>query len=406
MQVKTVDYTIFFLVLGLIVFGMIMISSVSVYPSFQVTSKMLATGKIEEVNNHFYLVRNISHVIIWLFIFAFVAKTPYIWFERYAKPIFFGGIVLLIAALVVGVSYNGAKWWLDIPFIPFSLQPVEFMKLGLILYFATFLKKKKSQIYSFTEGFLPYMALLSGIILLLVMQPDFGSILLITPIAIGMFFIGWGNLKHLAIATLVASLFAFSVYSIGSTNNKTGKLGYIAQRIDNFLSDNKTSIQNQSINFQTKQGLIAIGSGGLFGLWFGKSVQKFGYLPEVQWDFIFSVISEELGFLGVFLLLITFGVIGYRAFDIAARVDDPFAKYVALWVGLWILTQAGVNIGVNLNILPLTGVTLPFVSYGGSSLISLLIGVGILLNISKSIKQRDPYAANYGSLDFGRRRVD
>ena len=143
----------------------------------------------------------------------------------------------------------------------------------------------------------------------------------------------------------------------------------------------------------------------MFGLGFGKSVQKFGYLPEVQGDFIFSVISEELGFFGATLLVITFGVIGYRAFMIAARVDDPFARYVALGVGLWILTQSGVNIGVNLNILPLTGVTLPFVSYGGSSLLSLLIGVGILLNISKSVKSRDLYSGEYADSGFGRRGV-
>ncbi len=160
MQVKTVDYTIFFLVLGLIVFGMIMISSVSVYPSFQVTSKMVASGKLDEVNNHFYLLRNITHVVIGLFLFAFVAKTPYTWFERYSKHIFFGCLIFLVAALVVGVTYNGASGWINIPYLPFSLQPVEFMKLGLILYFASFLKKKKNQMGGLFEGFIPYVGLL------------------------------------------------------------------------------------------------------------------------------------------------------------------------------------------------------------------------------------------------------
>lgn len=176
----------------------------------------------------------------------------------------------------------------------------------------------------------------------------------------------------------------------------TSKVSYITQRVDNFLSDNKTSIQNQSINFQTKQGLIAIGSGGFFGLGFGKSVQKFGYLPEVQGDFIFSVIAEELGFFGVLMLLTVFGIIGYRAFQIGLHTEDLFARYAAVGISLWLLTQAFVNIGVNLNILPLTGVTLPFVSYGGSSLISLLIGVGILLNISKHTTKKvsDPYKIN------------
>ncbi len=189
MQTKTIDYTIFFVVLGLIVFGMIMISSVSVYPSYKVTSLMVNAGKLDAPNNHFYLLRNISHVITGLFIFAFVAKTPYQVFEKYSKQIFFGGLLLLIAALSIGVAYNGAKGWIDIPFLPFSLQPVEFMKLATILYFASFLKKKKSKVADVWEGFIPYMALLTVIVILLVLQPDFGSILLITPIAIGMFFV-------------------------------------------------------------------------------------------------------------------------------------------------------------------------------------------------------------------------
>ena len=134
------------------------------------------------------------------------------------------------------------------------------MKLGLILYFASFLKKKKQHIGELFDGSIPYIALLCVIIFLLVLQPDFGSILLITPIAIGMLFAGGGNVKHLVVVILIAALGALSVYAIGKSGDGTSKLGYITQRIDNFLSDNKTSIQNQSINFQTKQGLIAIGS--------------------------------------------------------------------------------------------------------------------------------------------------
>ncbi|MFB0965153.1 MAG: FtsW/RodA/SpoVE family cell cycle protein [Patescibacteria group bacterium] len=123
-------------------------------------------------------------------------------------------------------------------------------------------------------------------------------------------------------------------------------------------------MSNKTINFQTEQGLIAIGSGGFFGLGFGKSVQKFGYLPEVQGDFIFSVIAEELGFFGIMVLVSSYCYVAYRGYRIARRVDDPFAKYVAVGIVSWILVQSFVNMGVNLNIVPLTGVTLPFVSYG------------------------------------------
>lgn len=160
MQTKTVDYTIFFLTLGLIVFGMVMISSVSVYPSFKVTSQMVALGKLEEPNNYFYLLRNISHVFIGLLAFAFVAKTPYTVFEKYSKHIFLGSLVMLMAVLFVGVAYNGAKGWINVPFLPFSLQPVEFAKLGVVLYFAAYLKRKKAVIADFANGFVPYMGLL------------------------------------------------------------------------------------------------------------------------------------------------------------------------------------------------------------------------------------------------------
>lgn len=126
---KSIDYGIFFVVFALIVFGMVMISSVSVYPSFKVTSLMTAAGKLAEPNNHFYLVRNISHVLIGIFLFAFIVKTPYAVFEKYAKQIFFGSLISLVVVLFVGVVYNGARGWINVPFLPFSLQPVEFVKL-------------------------------------------------------------------------------------------------------------------------------------------------------------------------------------------------------------------------------------------------------------------------------------
>jgi cell division protein FtsW len=154
---KPIDYTIFFLTLGLIVFGMIMISSVSVYPSFKVTSLMVASGKLLEPNNHFYLIRNISHVVLGLLTFAFVAKTPYTFFEKYSKHLFLGSLLLLLAVLFIGVAYNGAKGWINVPFLPFSLQPVEFAKLGIVLYFSAYLKRKKAVISDFFNGFLPYM---------------------------------------------------------------------------------------------------------------------------------------------------------------------------------------------------------------------------------------------------------
>lgn len=164
------------------------------------------------------------------------------------------------------------------------------------------------------------------------------------------------------------------------------KISYISSRIDSFFRSNKEiteSKTNDKKDYQLKHGFIALGSGGFSGLGFGKSIQKFGYLPEVQGDFIFSVIVEELGFIGAFFLIAVYLTIVHRGLYIARSVKDLFGKYLAFGITVWIFIQAAINMGVNLNIVPLTGVTLPFVSYGGTSLIALTVAVGMLLSISR-----------------------
>ena len=388
MQSRSIDYTLFFIVLGLSIFGMIMISSVSVYPSFKVTSLMVALGTATEAYNSFYLVRNIIHVIIGFVIFAFIAKTPYTIFERYAREIFLTVVILLFVVLFLGRDFNGTRGWFIIPHTSISFQPAEFIKLALIIYLAHFLKMKRAVLASFRDGFVPFMALLGVVIFPLVLQPDLGSVLVLAPIAVIMFFVAGGSMRYLMVAFLMFTLFAGGIYALGRHTNTAdrGKLSYITDRIDNFLADNQTSIRNRSINFQTEQGLIAIGSGGFWGLGFGKSIQKFGYLPEAQGDFVFSVITEELGFIGVLALVACYIAIAWRGCAIALGSEDPFGRYMAVGMTSWIILQAYLNMSVNLNIMPLTGKTLPFISYGGSSLMSLLIGVGILLNISRNAR--------------------
>lgn len=406
MKTKTIDYTLFFVVFALMIFGMIMISSVSVYPSYKVTNAMVALWKLAEPNNYFYLFRNISHVIISLIVLAFFAKTPYKQFEQYSKQIFWWTLIFLVIVLFVWVTYNWAKWWINIPFIPFSLQPAEFLKLWMIIYLAFFLKRKKSVILDLQEWLIPFMATLWIAVLLLALQPDFWTILIIVPISIIMFFVAWWNIKHLLALFLIGFLSIFIVYWIWklwhSWNRNT--LTYISDRFDNFLADNKSSIQNKTINFQTLQWLIAVWSWWFFWLWFGKSIQKFWYLPEVQWDFIFSVIWEELWFFWILVLVWLYLLIAHRWFNIASRVSDPFGKYVALWITSWIMVQAFVNIWVNLNIVPLTWITLPFISYWWSSLLSLMIWVWILINISRDCELEKPKIS--GNKFFRKNRVN
>ncbi|MCH2189002.1 putative lipid II flippase FtsW [Candidatus Gracilibacteria bacterium] len=396
MQHKNIDYTLFFAVICLIIFGMIMISSVSVYGSFRVTDIMAKAGRIEEAYNYFYVLRNIAHIFISLIVLAVVAKIHYSFFEKCAKYIF--GIILCMLGfvLIVGITLGGAKGWIDIPGLPFTIQPTEFLKLGLIIYLAAFFKKFKNYIPSLSDGFIPYLIIIGICVLLVGLQPDFGTIMVILPLSAFIYFYAGANIKHLIITALLGSFLVGSVYSLGEYDKTTGQnlnnLGYITQRIDNFLADNKEAIKNKTINYQTEQALIAIGSGGFTGLGFGKSIQKFGYLPEVQGDFIFSVIVEELGFIGGLGLLCIYLFIGYRGWYIANHVNDLFAKYSALGISCWILLQACINIGVNLNIVPLTGITLPFVSYGGSSLLALCIGLGILLNISRYVEVKNSFS--------------
>lgn len=403
---KQVDYKLFFAVFALIIFWMIMISSVSVYGSFRVTSILQRSGVIEEAYNYFYVIRNISHVIIAMVMLLFLVKIPYHFWEKYAKYVIGLNLLLMIYVLFFWQTLNGATGWIYIPWLP-SIQPVEFLKFSIIVFLAYYFKKYKDKIHSFQEGFIPFFWILGCVFLLLALQPDFGSIMILWPIMVMMFFVAGAKVKYLFILFGLGIILILSVYNIGKRDKSDittwNKLSYITDRIDNFITDEKELIKNRTINYQTEQAIIAIGSGGFAGLWFGNSIQKFWYLPEVQWDFIFSVIIEELWFLGWLVLFGFYAFIWYRGYLISFYSTDLFAKYASFWITTWILVQAGVNIGVNLNILPLTWLTLPFVSYGGSSLLSLIFWLGLLLNISRYIDETKPFKITKNN--FSREKV-
>jgi cell division protein FtsW len=202
------------------------------------------------------------------------------------------------------------------------------------------------------------------------------------------YFVGGGNPKYILVSLAIAAIWAASVYGVWKMWDGKGGISYISSRIDTFLRSNEELFikwNARDKDYQTRQGLITIWSGGFGGLGFGKSIQKFGYLPEVQGDFIFSVFVEELGFVGALVLISLYLYIVHRCYRIAFASTDPFARIVAFGVATLIFVQASINIWVNLNIVPLTGVTLPFMSYGGSSLLTLMIGVGIVVSISRTV---------------------
>jgi cell division protein FtsW len=270
----------------------------------------------------------------------------------------------------IGANYGTSTSWINLPFIP-SLQPAEFVKLALIFYLAVWMEKRQEHVRSFQYGFLSFTAIMGLVVILLAFQPDFGSVLVISVVAASMFFAAGGNLLHIIGGAFMAALAAYPIIMSKE---------YIRNRFTAFLDP---TIDPLNISFQIKQALIAIGSGGLFGVGFGKSIQKFGYLPEVQGDTIFAATAEELGFIWIALLVMLFGFIAYRGYSIADRAPNRFMMLVAVGITSWFTFQAIINIGVNVAILPLTGLTLPFISYGGSSLLANMMGAGLLLNISR-----------------------
>lgn len=372
MKTHPIDKVLAVTVFSLLIFGVIMISSVSVYQSYQITSAMASKGLISAATNSFYLWRHFWRALLAIPLCVIAIYFPLHWFKRAALPLFIISLLLLTALFLpgVGANYGTSTSWISVPLLP-SLQPAEFVKLFLIFYLAVWMEKRQELVRSFQYGFLPFTILLSMVVVLLALQPDFGSILVIAIIATSMFFAAGGNVLHIISGAFFSAVMAYPIVM-----SKT----YIRNRFLAFINPN---IDPLNIGFQIKQALIAIGSGGIFGVGFGKSIQKFGYLPEVQGDTIFAAAAEELGFIRIAFVVLAYLIIAYRGYHIARHAKDRFAMLVAVGITSWFVFQAIINFGVNLSLLPLTGLTLPFVSYGGSSIIANMIGAGILLNISR-----------------------
>lgn len=356
----------------LTLFGLAMIASVSVFESYQITERLVSQGVRDIPSNSFYLWRSFFHVLLSMGMGFLCMIIPYRTWERLAMPLFALVLVCLIFVFIpgLGAGYGTAHSWLRIG--PFSLQPSEFLKPTLIFYLALWLQKREQEISTWKEGFLPFASLLLISTFLVAIQPDLGSFLVLSSIAVTMFFIAGGNIFHVGLGAGIAGLLGLPLIL---------QQEYIRKRFIAFLRPDDPSIA-ESIGFQIKQALIAVGSGGPFGVGYGKSIQKFGYLPEVQADMIFAAMAEELGFFRLLIIIGMFGIFVWRGFRIAKAAPDRFGFLVATGITTWIACQALINICVTLALFPVTGLTLPFISYGGSSLMSILIGTGILLNIS------------------------
>jgi len=352
-----------------------MISSASVYESYQVYIREgVDCGLLDANCNDFYFWRQVRNILIAL-PFGFIATSiPYLFWRKAAVGIFIGSILLLIALFLPGMStgWGTSQSWLNIPILS-SIQPVEIAKLGLIFYLARWMEGRRSAIATIENGFIPFAIILGIIAFLLVLQPDFGSTLVITLIATAIYFAAGARMKHIAVGGIIAASLAVLVIGLGG-------MDYVKNRFAAFLDP---SLDPEGIGFQIKQSLIAVGKGGFFGEGLEGATQRFGYLPEVQSDAIFAATGEAFGFFGSVPFVALFLLVAYRGFRIAAAAPDRFGQLTAVGLSAALTGQTFVHIGVNIALLPYTGITLPFVSYGGSSLVASFVSAGILLNISK-----------------------
>ena len=356
---KKIDKILLISVIILSIFGLIMIYS---------SSYIWANYKFNDPFK--YLKNQTIFIIIGLFITYFLSKIPYIIYKKYSNIILISCIILLLLVLIPGIGTirNGSRSWFGIG--PFGIQPSEATKLGLIIFTAKYLNNNK--IKDFKSSLLPLLIIVSLIFGLIMLQPDFGTGIIIVMSIISILFISGVNMSFF-IKLGFLGLFGIIILVIIAP--------YRMARITSFINPWSDPLGS---GFQIIQSLYAIGPGGLLGLGIGNSIQKHFYLPEPQTDFIFSIISEELGFAGVLIISTLFITIIYRGFKISINQEDKFAKYLAYGITFSIAFQTILNLMVVVGLIPVTGVTLPFLSYGGSSLLISMAEIGILLNISRT----------------------
>jgi len=348
-----------------IVFFLICIGTVMIYSS----SGVYALRELGD--NLYFLKRHMLFLLVGFSLSLILMAVDYRELQKFSKPILILGILLLILVLVpsIGKASSGARRWFRIGTLNF--QPSEFMKLIILIYVADFLSRKKYKIKQWGQGFMPVMLVTGVVCGLILKQPDLGTAFLIGSVVIVLLTVAGARMEHLGLLGLLAGpFFYFFIY----------RVPYRWRRIITFLDPWQDHLGS---GFQLTQSQIALGSGGLVGVGLGKSMQKLFYLPAAHTDFILSIIGEELGLLGTLSVIMLFIILIWQGARIAKRVTDPFGYYLSTGLMVMIGLQALINIGVSIGALPTKGLTLPFVSYGGSALVVNMVSIGLLLNISR-----------------------
>jgi cell division protein FtsW len=356
-----------------------------------VYSASIASAEKQLGASTFYLQRHVVFCGIG-FVAGFITYfLPTSFWQRTRVLSLFAVFILLGLVLVPGIGkmVNGSRRWIDLGF--FTLQASELAKLGVIIFLSGYLVKQQKDVEQSFSAFLRPLFVVVLVCVLLMYEPDFGATAVMMGITMGMLFLGGVRITHFLFFVL-SSIVALGYVALSSE--------YRVQRILSFLDPWEHS---QDSGYQLVQSLIAIGRGEWMGVGLGNSMQKLFYLPEAHTDFVFAIFAEEFGLLGVFVLVSLFVFVLFRAFSIAKdamRVHRPYQAYMASGLGLWIGLQALVNIGVNLGALPTKGLTLPFISYGGSNLITICIAIALLLRIHK-----ETVIASTGTSSTKRKRV-
>jgi cell division protein FtsW len=354
------DRFLWILTLILVLVGVMMIYSASNVIAF----KKFGTG------SHF-LIKQLVWISIGLSLLWVISRFPYRYWQRVVLPMTIVLLLLLGVVLIPGVGQeiNGARRWLRIG--PVVFQPSEFTKLAMVIYLAHYLTKGTGRVEGFVHGLLPALVVIGLGVMLILLEPDLGTAVTLALVVVILMFIGGARLRHLSILCL-SSLPVLAYLILGTEYRRQRWLTYLDPWRD-----------PSDAGFQIIQSFLAFGSGGELGVGLGEGRQKLFFLPYPHTDFIFSVIGEELGLVGTLLVLFCFALLVWRGLRLASQVADPFGQYLAVGITLMIGLAALMNLGVVTGLLPTKGLPLPFVSYGGSSLVANLIGVGILLSISR-----------------------
>jgi len=357
---KSIDNVLLFIVFALLVFGLVMISSAGV-----------AYSKTRFDSPYFFFKKQLFGVGVGLILLFIFQKINYHFWKKISLPFFAASLLCLVLVFVEGLGSKiyGASRWLQLG--PLSFQPSEMLKLSLIIYLAAWLESRGERIRDFFEGFIPFISIIAIISFLLLKQPDMGTLGVLILVAISIYFVSGSRISHIFLMMGGGFMALFAMIKFES------------YRMDRLMVFLHPETDPKGIGYQINQALLALGSGGLLGVGLGHSLQKFNYLPEPVGDSIFAIIGEELGFVGAIALLLLFLFFTLRGLKIAKHAPDVFSRLLAVGIVSWIFFQAFINIAAISGVIPLTGVPLPFISYGGTSIAFLLTGVGILLNISK-----------------------